>query len=259
MLQYLNPVPLLIVQNIILMRSNFGSVGKYLMPKLDVHKVPANPLPAPQQGMVCGLVLSSAAGEIPGMHRRVSFAGQALPCNATVASACLLQPEPGDLVLLCRTPSPGAGGEPDRWWLLSVLQRGQPEALATLSVPGADEIVLKAPKLSLATPGCLHVAAGDVAVRALKTSVHSESVQVVMATGHVVARQLTRMAHAFHSLADTVTEHCRTRVTVVDEVNSTQAGTELVESKDAMLLKGGQVMVDAEKTVRIDGKHILMG
>lgn len=226
---------------------------------LELSRPLDNCLPAPQTGMVCGLVLSPAAGETPTAHRRVSFAGQTLPCDATVAAACLLQPEPGDLVLLCRTPSLGAGAEHDRWWLLSVLQRGQPTAQATLAVPGADALLLKAPKLSLAAQGRLLVTAGDLAVQTHKASLHSSAVQVVMDSGHVVARQLTRMAHVFHSLADTVTEHCRTRVAVVDEVNSTQAGTELVESKDAMLLKGGQVMVDAKKTVRIDGKHILMG
>jgi hypothetical protein len=218
-----------------------------------------NGLPAaPSGGLVCGLVLSAAGDAQTGLQR-VSFAGQPLPSDATVAAACLLQPEPGDWVLLCRTPSPGAGAESERWWVLSVLQRGQPAAQATLAVLGADAVVLKAPKLSLAAQNSLHVAAGDIAVQAHKTSVNSATVEVVMATGRVVARQLTRMATVFHSLADTVTEHCRTRVVVVDEVNSTQAGIELVESQDAMLLKGGQVMVDAKKTVRVDGKHILMG
>lgn len=209
--------------------------------------------------MVCGLVLSPAAGDTQTALRRVSLAGQALPSDATVAAACLLQPEPGDLVLLCRTPSPGDGAEPDRWWVLSVLQRGRPDTPATLAVPGAEAVQLQAPKLSLVAPARLQVTAGDIVVQALKTSLNSEVVQVVMSSGHVVARQLTRMAHVFHSLADTVTERCRTRVAVVDEVNSTQAGTELVESKDAMLLKGGQVMVDAKKTVRIEAEHILMG
>jgi hypothetical protein len=219
---------------------------------------PGNGLPAAQSGLVCGLILSAAGDAQTGL-RRVSFAGQPLPGNATVAAACLLQPEPGDLVLLCRTPSPSDGAEPDRWWVLSVLQRGQPAALATLAVPGAEAVLLQAPKLNLAAPGRLQVSTGNLAVQALKTSLYSEAVQVVMGSGHVVARQLTRMVHVFHSVADIVTERCRTRVAVVDEVNSTQAGTELVESKDAMLLKGGQVMVDAKKTVRIDGKHILMG
>jgi hypothetical protein len=232
---------------------------KILHKPLEAVAASGSDLPAGQSGWVCGLVLSPAAGSPPTVARRVALAGQALPCDATVAAACLLQPEAGDLVLLCRTPSMERGVELERWWVLSVLQRGQPAALATLAVAGADAVSLQAPELSLAAPGRLHVATGELAVQALKTNVDSERVQVVMSTGHVVARQLTRISHVFHALADSVTELCRTRVAVVDEVNSTQAGTELLQSKDAMLLKGGQVMVDAQKTVRVDGEHILMG
>ena len=239
---------------------NIFTTGKDLNSKqvLKLSAAPDMALPDPPSGLVFGLVLSTAKDEHNG-RRRVSFAGHTLPVEATVAAACLLQPEAGDLVLLCRTASLGGTTQLDVWWVLSVLQRGQPAALATLAVPEAESVLLQAPKLSLAASGRLHVATGNLAVQALKTSVDSESVQLVMGSGHLVARQLTRMVHAFHSLADTVTERCRTRVAVIDEINSTQAGTELVESKDAMMFKGSQVMVDAQQTVRIDGKHILMG
>ena len=101
--------------------------------------------------------------------------------------------------------------------------------------------------------------AGAVTLQAPQLSLHTERLQLLATTAHVVARQLTRVVRAFHAMGDVVTEQCRTKVVVVEEVNSTQAGTELLESKDAMLIKGEQVMLDAKQTMRLDGQHILMG
>lgn len=189
-------------------------------------------------GLLYGIVLSSAAAQNanPTMLR-VSLACKTLPVDAGIAAACLLQPEVGDLVLLCKTQQLSDGAQDNKWWILSVLQRGQPAAPAMLSVPGADAVSLQAPQLSLCTER-LHVRATTV---------------------HVVARQLTRLVNVFHAIGNTVTEQCRTKTLMVEEVNSTQSGTELRESKDVMMLKGSQLMLDAQQTVRIDGKHILMG
>lgn len=203
------------------------------VPSALIH-VPATDV----SSMLCGLVLSSAAAHNTNSSPlRISLACQALPVEALVAAACLLQPEPGDQVLLYRAQQLGDAAQPDKWWVLSVLQRGQPAATARLSVAGANAVTLQAPQLSL----------------------HTEQFQLLATTAHVVARQLTRMVRAFHAMGDIVTEQCRTKVVVVDEVNSTQAGTELLESKDAMLIKGEQVMLDAKQTMRLDGQHILMG
>jgi hypothetical protein len=201
-----------------------------------------NPAPTAPQTMLCGLVLSSpAAASTPldasPTRLRVSLAGQPQPVDACVAAACLLQPETGDQVLLYPVAQSGQAGQRYEWWVLSVLQRGQPTTPAKLSVPGAKAVTLQAPQLSLRT----------------------ERLQLLATTAHVVARQLTRVARVFHAVGDIVTETCRTKSVVVTELNSTQAGTELLESKDALMLQGAQVMLDAQNTVRIDGKHILMG
>jgi hypothetical protein len=192
--------------------------------------------PTAVSGILCGMVLSSTQDMNPATLR-VSLACEALPVEAFVAAACLLQPELGDQVLLYRAQQMGDLAQANTWWILSVLQRGQPATAAKLSVPGAEAVTLQAPQLSL----------------------HTERLQVLATTAHVVARQLTRVARVFHAMGDIVTEQCRTKAVMVAELNSTQAGTELLESKDALLLKGAQVMLDAQHTVRIDGEHILMG
>lgn len=213
-----------------------------------------------QNGIFSGVILSPSRSDgMTTLDISVSVKGHFLPVIAKVAAACLLRPETGDLVLLCHAPDSGRPPQTGNWWVLSVLQRGLPESPATLAVPGAELVSLDAPELRLAASGRLNVTAGDVTVNTLKTTLHTGSLQVVASTAHIVARQLTRMVQVFHSLADTITEHCRTRVAVVDEVNSTQSGSEMIESKDVMLLKGGQVLLDAKKSVRIDGEHILMG
>ena len=213
-----------------------------------------------QNGIFSGVILSPSRFDgMTTLDISVSVKGHFLPVIAKVAAACLLRPETGDLVLLCHAPDPERPPQSVNWWVLSVLQRGRPDSPATLAVPGAELVSLEAPKLGLTASCRLNVTAGDVTVSTLKTTLHTGSLQVVASTAHLVARQLTRMVQVFNSLADTITEHCRTRVAVVDEINSTQSGSELIESKDVMLLKSGQVMLDAKQTVRIDGKHILMG
>ncbi|WP_397412805.1 DUF3540 domain-containing protein [Polaromonas sp.] len=213
-----------------------------------------------QNGIFSGVVLSiSPVDNKTMLGLSISVKGHFLPVIAKVAAACLLRPETGDLVLLCHMPDQERPSQTENWWVLSVLQRALPASPATLAVPGAKLVSLDAPELGLAASGRLNVTAGDVTVNTLKTTLHTGSLKVVASTAHIVARQLTRMVQVFHSLADTITEHCRTRVAVVDEVNSTQSGSELIESKDVMLLKGGQVLLDAKKSVRIDGEHILMG
>lgn len=212
---------------------NSDAISQTTVPHPSVQMAPAG-----LSGMLCGIVLSTTtAHNKKPTPLRVSLACEALPVEACVAAACLLQPEPGDQVLLYRAQQLGEATQPDKWWILSVLQRGQPATTARLSVPGANAVTLQAPQLSL----------------------HTERLQLLATTAHVVARQLTRVVRAFHAMGDIVTEQCRTKVVVVEEVNSTQAGTELLESKDAMLLKGEQVMLDAKKTMRLDGQHILMG
>lgn len=213
-----------------------------------------------QNGIFSGVILSASAPDNKTeLGLSVSVKGHFLPVIAKVAAACLLRPETGDLVLLCHAPDPERPPQTGSWWVLSVLQRGLPESPATLVIPGAQLVSLQAPELELAASGRLNVTAGDVKVNTLKATLHTGSLQVVASTAHIVARQLTRMVQVLHSLADTITEHCRTRVAMVDEVNSTRSGSELIESKDVMLLKSGQVLLDAEKSVRIDGEHILMG
>ena len=215
---------------------------KKLTPETTNQAIPVaelrNSVTAAVPGMVCGLVLTSATTHhaSPTMLR-VSLAGQSLPVDAYVAAACLLQPETGDQVLLYPVQHLDQAALTGKWWILSVLLRGQPTSTAKLSVPGAEAVTLQAPQLSL----------------------HAERLQVLATTAHVVARQLTRVARVFHAMGDIVTEQCRTKAVMVAELNSTQAGTELLESKDALLLKGAQVMLDAQHTVRIDGEHILMG
>ena len=120
-------------------------------------------------------------------------------------------------------------------------------------------MMLGAPTLHLSAQRQVSVTAGEIAVDAARATLHAGALRLVAAAADVVAQRLTRIAGAFHAVADTVTGHCRTRVSVVDEIDSAGAGVALMESKEAMMLKGAQVLVDAKQTMRVDGEHILMG
>ena len=84
-------------------------------------------------------------------------------------------------------------------------------------------------------------------------------IQAAASVAAFVAHRLTSIARVFHSVVGSSTEHCRTKVSVVDEVNITRAATNLSESSGLTMHKSGQMMIEAVETVIVDGEHILMG
>lgn len=208
---------------------------------------------------LCGVVLSRVDGQGDAMPiLRIALPDHPLPCAAAIAASCLLQPEAGDRVLLCHAPD-FAAGEAPAWWILAVLQRGQSAAPAVLRVHGAAELCLQAPSLALLAEQRLAVRAEEFELTTMRGRVQAGVMQLVASVADVVAQRLTRMAETFHSVSKSVSEQCRTRVTTVEEVDSTTAGIVRLESREVMRLKSGQVLVDATETIRIDGEQILMG
>lgn len=221
--------------------------------------IPANSDPSSLAMARCGVVLSCVDGHAEdSLMLRIAVPDRPLPCTAALAASCLLQPEAGDRVLLGETPGFSTGEAPVLW-ILAVLQRGRQASPAVLRVAGAAELRLQAPSLALLAGQRLLVRADEFELTTLRGRVQAGVMQLVASVADVVAQRMTRLAGTFQAVSQSVSEQCRTRVTTVDEVDSTTAGIVRLESREVMRLKSEQVLIDAKETMRIDGKQILMG
>lgn len=195
-----------------------------------------------------------------GMKLTLAIAGHPRPVEARLATSCLVQPEEGDWVLVhvslqvADEQSAVAG-----WWVLSVLLRTQPEAPVTLTVPQATEIELRSPALQFSAQHHLGMMATDVHLTAHKANVQIKNVVVTTSVLHVIAQRMTRVVSIFKAMADSVVLQSRVRVAVIDELDSVRAGVVNTQAREVMQFKGEQVLLDAKETMRLDGKHILMG
>ena len=227
---------------------------------VNKHLITSNAIPS--EVFLRGFVLSGfdESDFSPSGILRVAIASEKLPILASVASSCLLSPRAGDLVVVCKSISSDSQDENSPLaWIISVLKREDPNSCAVLSVPDVEEVWLQANHLKLVADSRLELGAQTLEVQASRAIYRGNSVQILASTVSVVARKLSRVAQAMHSFAQSISEHSRTKVVVVDDVHSLKAGTQVIESNEAMMLKGEQVIIDAKKTVKIDGDHILMG
>lgn len=141
------------------------------------------------------------------------------------APGCLLQPQAGDRVLVAQS----ARGDS---YLLQVLSRS-PGGDACLNVPGADAMVLRQSRITLNAGR--HLALGSLGDIDLTT------------TG--VLRQSAR--NLFTTVSDSLVENVRHYVGQMDQ--------HLLRVKKLLRLHGEQVLLTAEKDVKVDGERISMG
>lgn len=215
---------------------------------------PATP---PVPALTCAVV--TAVNNSRCMTVEVCRRGQAQALEAFVAASCLLRPEIGDVVLICPAALDAAGrNTAGGWWMLAVLRRAQ-EGLATLQVPGADAVALRAASLQLQGDERLTLHSADLSVDAQRASLRSGLLQLTAGTVGAVAKQLTLVADKLDTLARDVLLRCRNRVSKIDEVDALQSGQLSIQVEETLIAEGAQVVINARDNVRIDGKRILMG
>jgi hypothetical protein len=175
------------------------------------------------------------------------------------ALSCLLEPRPGDTVLVSETPSADC-------YVLSILERPQ-EGPATLCFDG--DVELKA------ASGRVRVAAqeGIDLVSARDTQLVSSSLSVSTLEAEVTAQQLSFFGTLFQgqvdriklagqtcdSVFDRVSQTARRSYRRIEELEHVAAGQLTCLVKKLLSLRGKHSVLTAEEDVRIDGDKILMG
>lgn len=205
----------------------------------------------PEIGLEYGRVTGGGGG-----YFMVDLGGE--PRRARRALSCVVKPEPGDLALVSRDTF-------GRVYLLSVLEREETETV--LSFPGDVSIRSEAGRASLAAPGGIDLAtAGDMNLIGSEVKLAGGSAEAVFDSMRLISRALDgRFEKArisgttLDTFFDRVAERVKRSYKWVSESEHKRAGALDYVVDKVLGLRGRYAVVTAEKDVRVDGDHILMG
>ena len=145
--------------------------------------------------------------------------------RAERALSCLVEPVAGDRVLVCA----GEGGA----YVLHILARpGNVDA--HLSVPGADSVSLRQPRIAMMAAESLELA-----------SAADASLSAVSGTLSLTGQNL------FSTFTDTIVEHASHCIG--------KFGQCLLEARQLFRLHGEHALITAERDVKVDGERISVG
>lgn len=179
--------------------------------------------------------------------------------EARRAASCLLEPEPGDRVLVA-TPDGEA-------WVLSVLERADPAAPSRVVVASDLEIQVPDGRFGVAAQESIDlVTARDLRVVAGGLDVHATDANAVFARLTVLADlvraeldRLKLVAARSDSSVEQVREHVKRSFRTVEEIDSLRAETIDYAAKKLAQVTGQTTIMTAEELVKLDGEQVHIG
>jgi hypothetical protein len=169
---------------------------------------------------------------------------------ARSAASCLLLAQPGDAVLLMF----GQG----QWWITAILHSPS-GACSVLQVPGAQQLTISAPELTLQARQACRIQSDLVELEAQQLDVRSTGARLTISALQLAARCLTAMAQRMHLMSDHIDTTCRARTVRVEEMDSLSARHITTTADETHTQQAGQLLINARGTIRMDGERILMG
>jgi len=172
--------------------------------------------------------------------------------------SCLVEPLPGDMVLVSRAAS--------GCYILAILER-HGDQHACLAFEGDADLRLKQGRLRVAAQeGIDLVTAKDTALFSPQLSINSVqaevSIQHLSFFGTFLQGQIEKIkliGQACDSIFERVSQRVKRCYRWVDELDQLKAGQLNYLVKKLMSLRGKHSVLTAEEDVRIDGDKILMG
>ncbi len=162
--------------------------------------------------------------------------------TARRAYSCLVQPEPGDVVLLGR-----AGPE---LYVLAVLERRGGEAMR-LAVPDGSTLA--------SDGGRLNLAAGTIVMQAAATEVVTGTLGVTAQRTDARLGRVAAMAEAIETIATRIIGRFRRSYRFVEEGEHLRARDIDQRASGHIGLKGDTATLQAGLVVKVDGAQIHMG
>lgn len=178
--------------------------------------------------------------------------------RALRADSCLIEPEIGDTVLICKGGSQAS-------YVLAVLARATP-AQATLTLPGdvalhtsQGQLSVRAEQLELSARQRVAVAGAQVEVAGVRGDVCFQ--QLNTSAQQVTARfgSVTSIAHSITSTVGRLVQKARDSFRWTENLEETRAGRVRFQIRDRFHLKAKHTTMLAEGQVKIDGEKIDLG
>ena len=179
--------------------------------------------------------------------------------KASKSVSCLVEPLPGDTVLLSQTAS-------GKCYVLSILER-EDQGPASLVFDGDVDLKARQGRLRLAAQeGIDLVSAKDTALISTQLSVNSVqaevNIQQLSFFGNFLQGRIQKIkliGQACDSVFERVSQRVKRCYRRVEELEQLTAGQLNYRVKKLMSLRGKYSVLTAEEDVRIDGDKILMG
>jgi hypothetical protein len=179
--------------------------------------------------------------------------------QATKSVSCLVEPLPGDTVLVSQTAS-------GKCYVLSILER-EDQGPTSLAFDGDVDLRAREGRLRLAAQeGIDLVSAKDTALISAQLSVNSVqgevSIQHLSFFGNFLQGQIQKIkliGQACDSVLERVSQKVKRCYRRVEELEQLTAGQLNYRVNKLMSLRGKYSVLTAEEDVRIDGDKILMG
>lgn len=174
------------------------------------------------------------------------------------AASCLVEPEPGDLVLV--------GGDLARCYLLAVLERA---GTAPLRIAGEGDVELLArggtvrlvgeEGVEIATAREVRITAEAIAVKSSRAALFIDELSVVGRSAVAHIGRLRAMGSVLESFVDRVMMRARRSVRLIEESDHTRAGSIDLRADATLQAHGETSIVTASTLVRLDGGQIHLG
>jgi hypothetical protein len=182
--------------------------------------------------------------------------GVTQPVEVKVAAGVLLQPQVGDTVWVSGSAGVSAGA-----WVLMVLARAtHVDNPATLSVPGAQHVVLSAPHMRLEGQQSVGLETKNLNVKADHVGLHTGVIRATTYILKFVAQRLNVWGQVIHTQAQSMITRADQRVTRIDGADIMRSDQFVLNSKQLVQIKTeGMVQVKAKGNVTVDGRQIFLG
>ncbi|MFP5221834.1 MAG: DUF3540 domain-containing protein [Acidobacteriota bacterium] len=209
-----------------------------------------SPVAAPSPSLEYGRVLEAAAD---GFHVATSFGA----VRAVRAVSCLVEPDPGDKVLLSVDMAGSA-------YVLSVLESASALTLAVdgdarLCVRGGSLTLAADKDIALACPGEMAAAAGNMRLHASRGEAVIERVSLVGRALKTQFKRVSSVARSVDQMFRSFTMRAQESTRLVKEHDEVQAGSQRVLVEDLMALHARNHSMIAEEHVVINADQIHMG
>ncbi len=199
-----------------------------------------------------GTVLSAA-------ERSLRIAVGAATHEARRASSCLLEPEPGDLVLVSLVPGRGC-------YVLAVLERQQ-ATRGRLVHEGDLELQLPTGRLSVAATRGMSVVSGqDISCVAGSLRAHTGSAELFAERtsflgklAHVEIEALKVVGRFLDSVLERVSQRVQRSYRKVEELDQVRAAQMDYVATQNLSVRGHNTLVTAEQLVKLDGDQVHLG